>query len=424
MSMLGNRTLGVTYPLLALSLTGSPFDVGWAGFGLTLPTLVVYLPAGVIVDRFPPRLIMLACQAVRGLAALTVSALLALGELRMAYLMVGAIAEGTMWVLYTVAETALIQSLASGKTFARAASASESATHLAVMAGRPLGGLLFGLDRAVAFAGDAALFLASFLSLLAIPDAGRPPGTASGADRGVGRLTPRSLYREVSEGVTALWGNRFLREAVAVTAVTNLMVNTVITVFLAGSADISPAQVGLALAMGGLGGSIGSVGAPWLFRRLPSLRSTPTLFLQVWIWCLALAVAAVLRPPYSFALAVLLTGITGSLGNVAIRLEELGKIPGDRIARAMSAHRLVVHGVVCLAAPVGGVLVARLGVADGMVFLVAVMLAFALLFTARWWARGRRGRGGATAPRRLRPRLLTSLVAGLHEDEVSPITRK
>jgi hypothetical protein len=54
-SMLGSRLTAIGLPLLILALTGSPLVAGWAGFAAAVPSILVFLPAGALVDRWNPR---------------------------------------------------------------------------------------------------------------------------------------------------------------------------------------------------------------------------------------------------------------------------------------------------------------------------------------------------------------------------------
>src|SRR6476646_11840674 len=51
-STLGSEVSGLAFPRLVLSLTGSPAQAGIVGFARGLPYLLVYLPAGALVDRW------------------------------------------------------------------------------------------------------------------------------------------------------------------------------------------------------------------------------------------------------------------------------------------------------------------------------------------------------------------------------------
>ena len=108
-STLGSRVSATAYPLLVLALTGSPADAGLAGFLATLPYLVFQLPAGAVVDRVDRRRLMIVCDAGRAAALASLVAALATGRLALAQVMVVAFLEGTLFVVFNLAETAAVQ---------------------------------------------------------------------------------------------------------------------------------------------------------------------------------------------------------------------------------------------------------------------------------------------------------------------------
>jgi MFS family permease len=67
-STIGTRVTAVAYPLLVLALTGSPTLAGVVAFAQTLPFLLVYLPGGAWVDRWPRRRLMVLCELGRAAA--------------------------------------------------------------------------------------------------------------------------------------------------------------------------------------------------------------------------------------------------------------------------------------------------------------------------------------------------------------------
>ncbi|MGJ6965718.1 MFS transporter [Streptosporangium sp. G11] len=379
-STVGSRAVSVAYPLLALALTGSPVQAGWTSFALTFPILVFYIPAGVLADRVDPRSLMLLTETLRGLTVFTVFLALVLDRASLAHLLLAAFLEGTLWVVYSLAETALISSLVPRNQASIVMARSETISHIAVLAGRPLGGWLFGVMHATSFAVNAGLFFLALLSPLSVAAGktrkrGRPPQLHAIREiaGGVRSLAGRHLLREISDGFQELSRHPFLRRAMALTTVTNLMINALIMVFIAGSADLPSYQVGLVLAAGGMGGVAGSGLAPYL--RLEPRNFT--LFAQLWIWVLALFVAAYGEGPLFFGLAILLTGCAGALCNVAIRTFEVDTVDKAKLGRVVSVHRLVAHGAVCVAAPLGGILAAAFGIRTAAVILTVLMLAVA-----------------------------------------------
>ena len=55
LSNLGNGVSAVAYPWIASSITRSPLLLSIIGLMATMPWLVFSLPAGVFIDRFPRR---------------------------------------------------------------------------------------------------------------------------------------------------------------------------------------------------------------------------------------------------------------------------------------------------------------------------------------------------------------------------------
>src|SRR5437870_7641481 len=76
LSTVGSESAAVAYTLLVLALTHSPAKAGLTGFARLLPWVLFGLPAGVIVDRFNRKHVMIVADVVRAaaLASLGVSA--------------------------------------------------------------------------------------------------------------------------------------------------------------------------------------------------------------------------------------------------------------------------------------------------------------------------------------------------------------
>jgi predicted MFS family arabinose efflux permease len=368
-STLGTRTLAVAYPLLALVMTNSPTAAGWTGFALTIPILIFYVPGGVLVDRMRSRRVMILAEAVRGLAVVSVFLAVFFGGPSLLHLMTAAFLEGMMWVFYSLAETVLLPTLVETDRMERALGKSETATHLASLFGRPLGGYLFGLNNLIPFALNAVLFMiSSVLTVFTVERRAPRPSVARSP-----------MLRDLSEGFRALNDEPFLRGALAVVTFTNLMINSLIMIFIAGSHGLSSLMIGLVLAAGGVGGALGALAA----IRLVPPRSM--LLIHMWVWVVALMCAAVgafldVRPLF-FGLALFITGVAGALSNVSIRTVEVDRIAPKVLARVVGVSRLASQGAVCLAAPFGGFLVSSIGVEFGVMALFVAMLGMAVLVT-------------------------------------------
>ena len=76
-------------------------------------------------------------------------------------ILVVAAIEGSAWALFHPAAAAALRSVVPPTQLADAAGVQQARTATVSLAGPPLGGVLFGLGRAVPFAVDACSYLAS-----------------------------------------------------------------------------------------------------------------------------------------------------------------------------------------------------------------------------------------------------------------------
>src|ERR671931_676521 len=148
-SQLGNICSATANPLLALLLTHSPIFAGWVGAASTLPALLMYLPAGWFVDHFNRRLLMFIGQTGRLIAAILLVYALWSGHWPAVMVIVAALFEGTFFVLYSAAEITAAWQVVSSRKLHSALALNEARTHIAVIAGKPLGGVLLESNKAL-----------------------------------------------------------------------------------------------------------------------------------------------------------------------------------------------------------------------------------------------------------------------------------
>src|SRR5687768_16248645 len=79
LTMAGNFMQQVALGWLIYDLTSSPTWVGITSFARGIPMLVLALPAGVAVDRFDRRLVIITAQGLTALVAVVLAALIATG---------------------------------------------------------------------------------------------------------------------------------------------------------------------------------------------------------------------------------------------------------------------------------------------------------------------------------------------------------
>ncbi|MEV4073247.1 MFS transporter [Nonomuraea fuscirosea] len=348
LSMLGSRTIGVTYPLLAYSLTQSSTSIAWVMFASTVPGLLWYIPAGAWIDRIGPRRVMVWSEFGRGLLLTGVVFGLLAGTLEFKWLLLVALIEGTLSVHSSVAETVLIPSTVKPDKVENALALHEASVHGMVLAGRPLGGLLYGFNPVVAFATNAVMLFAAAATLGGLPR----------DIRGKGKPLSK-IFGEMRGGLTELRRNRFLRSATLITAFINFMVQGMIVVFLSEATDdhLPSALAGTILAASGIGGVIGAITSLRRGRTDRRLRHRPVMLVHLWACTVALVIPLVfLQAWWSFAVALLIIGLAGGLSNVTMRTV-LYEAPLDEVARVAGVSRLGSYSSVALGPLLAGLLV-------------------------------------------------------------------
>ena len=81
-SVIGTWMQNTAQPYLAYRISGRPLDLGLIGFASTLPTLLLALPAGVLVERWDKRKTVIVFQSIMSLQALGLAALTLTGQIQ------------------------------------------------------------------------------------------------------------------------------------------------------------------------------------------------------------------------------------------------------------------------------------------------------------------------------------------------------
>jgi predicted MFS family arabinose efflux permease len=303
LSQLGSQISLVAFPLLVLAVTGSPAKAGVVGFARTVPVAVFALPAGILVDRANRRLVMVACDGVRALALALIPIALAIGSLPYALIVVVAFIDGSGFVVSYVAERGALRQLVAPEQLPDAVARNESRTFAAMLAGPPLGGLLFGIGRAVPFLTDAISYGLSTTSMLLIRSDFQEART-------------NHDQHDLMEGLRWIWERPFLRDCALLFAGSNPVFTGLylLVVVLAKRHGASSLLVGTMLGIAAGGGLLGALLAPSLQRRL-----TPRLVLLSEAWLMVLALPLLLLAHNAILLglivatAELITPVTNSI---------------------------------------------------------------------------------------------------------------
>lgn len=111
-SVIGTWMQNTAQPYLAYRLSGRPLDLGLIGFATTVPTLVLALPAGVLVERWDKRKTAITFQAIMAVPPLVLAFLTFTGRVQIWHIAVLALIFGTASAVEITARQAMLIELA------------------------------------------------------------------------------------------------------------------------------------------------------------------------------------------------------------------------------------------------------------------------------------------------------------------------
>jgi predicted MFS family arabinose efflux permease len=251
--MFGDGIFNVALPLQALQVDRSPVGLSLVLMARVAPTVGTLLFAGVVVDRMPRRLSMLASDAARGLAVATIALGIATGGLPLWALIAMAVVFGVADAFFLPSKLAIVPELLPDELLVQGSALTTGSQQVARMvAGPALGGLVIAVaGLAAAFAADAASFAVSAAALLAVRGRRRPARTG------------RSVLAEAREGLRYCRSQRWLWMTIAALGVANLVaygpLPLLVPLLVRNVLHGGPPVLGLVTASAGAGGVIASV---------------------------------------------------------------------------------------------------------------------------------------------------------------------
>ncbi|QFY11470.1 MFS transporter [Nonomuraea phyllanthi] len=370
-SQLGSEFTRLAMPLLVLALTGSPGLAGIVAGARTVAFLLVQIPAGVWVDRWDRRRTLITAQGLQAVVSALLATLILIGQVQIWHLVTLAVLDALCAAFIEPVQDTAIRGIVPTTQLHSAYAQEESRTHAAGLIGPPLGGLLYGLGRAVPFVVDTITFLAAtiFYILAKVPRRPANQSPASSREDGEERHpVRRGMRREATEAITWLWRRRGLREVTAAVMVLNLLGGAFLIplIVLVGERGGGALTTGTVLAGLGIGGLAGALLSGRISRLLPPGR---LLLVVLTVFGAALAATALPWGPWwPMVPLVFITLSTPSL-NVVLNVVIARMVPVEMLGRmgavlSMGGTALKPFGPV-----LGGALAAALSGAVALVVL-------------------------------------------------------
>src|SRR3954467_9883778 len=276
---------------LALQLLNSPFFVGLTGFAGGIPLLIISLPAGMIIDRFDRRRLLLMVQVGVMLVSGIVAVLVATDTIAPWSILLLVAVYGTVMAFVFPVRTTIVSAMVAREDLANAVALNAAAQNATRVIGPALAGVL------IAFLGLAGTFaVAALLQILALMTTFRlPEHTKGGATRGgLG-------WDSLTLGLHVVARDAVLVRVMLLALATNILVMpylNLMPVFARDVMNLDATGLGLLLASTGLGTVAGAL----LVAHSHRLSSWPSTMVVTATLFSALVLAFALTPQYHLAI--------------------------------------------------------------------------------------------------------------------------
>ncbi|WP_315094448.1 MFS transporter [uncultured Cellulomonas sp.] len=387
-------------------LAGDAVDVGLVNAARWVPYLLFGLLAGVLVDRVRRRPLLVATDLLSAVALSAIPVLTAAGSLTVGWLGVLMAVFGLCTLVGDAAFQSFVPRLVPARLLGPAHARLDQSDAVAQASGPAVaGGLVQLLGAPVAVVVDAVSYLASAV-LMATVRVDEPRGAAERRVRDIGP--------EIGEGLRWIYRHPTLRPLALSTHAwfaCSAVAGAVMTAFALRTLHLSPATLGLALAVAGVGALVGSSVAVRLGDRWGAGHVIIAARLGTGTAWVVMAAAALLVPggPVDgtwgggrawavFALGQLLLGLCMGAENANEMAYWQTATPDRLQGRTNATRRSANRAVIVVAAPLGGLLGDAAGYGSALVVAGSTLVVVAAVSAATGMRPARLGDDHTRAP--------------------------
>ena len=415
-SLFGTQVSQIAIPFIAaVLLNASPGEVGLLTTIEFLPFLLFTLPAGVWVDRFPKKRILVIGDVGRAFMLASIPIAYALGALTIWQLYVVGFVNGLMTVFFDVADQSYLPSILERDDLVEGNAKLQISQSSAQILGQPFGGGIVALLTApVAVLIDAVSYLGSAGLILWIRETGRraagalrtgpatviseaeelAPSPAAAASvaveagaaegdltEGGGALALGGMRSQIADGLRYILGHRYLRNIAATTATSNLFGNIAFAIFPVYAyrvLQLTPEAVGTIGGLGGAGVLLGALVANRVQARFGLGRAIVGSAIMFGPFNLLMPLATPQVAFWFLSVSFFLSGISTVVYNVAQVSLRQAITPDAFLGRMNATMRFLVWGTIPVGSLIGAGLSEVIGV-QGTIWVGAILSLFAFL---------------------------------------------
>jgi MFS family permease len=348
-SNVGDGMVHAAAPLLTLTLTNDERLIAGVSFCAAIPWLVLSLPAGVYIDRFDRRKLMIAANVIRAVLFGLIAFSAATGTLSIWIFMAILIGVGCCEVIFDMSAQAFLPQIVPDHLLEKAngrLSSLEMITNTFI--GLPLGAWAFVLAIGVPFGVNAASFaLAALLvASIRIPSAKTPKANSE--------ELRNSFKADLTEGLQWLWANKLIRTLAIMLGITNMTVmfgEAIFVKYAAVELGVTGRAFGFLLALTAIGSILGGLLGEKIAKRLGVAQS---IVYSYFVFGAVGIIYFFVPNIWAVAIAASFQGVASTTWNVVTVSLRQRIIPTELFGRVNSVYRFIGTGSIGIGALIGG----------------------------------------------------------------------
>lgn len=347
---IGDGAFAAAVPLLAVTITRDPLLISVVSAATYLPSLLMSIPAGAVIDRRDRVALMWRSQAIEAVIVTVVGVLAAVGDASIAALTVMAFGLGACEVVFVNASQAILPEIVPASLLHKANGAQYTISAVGQQfAGPPIGSLLFAIAVALPFGLDAGSFALSAALLATMPRRHQPQ-----------RDHP-PLRTAMAEGMRWLAGHPLLRTLALLVSVNTFcfqLGNVTLVLLATQTLHLTTRGYGVLLA----GAAVGSVLGGLVNARIVA-RIGPLPALLVSLIANVLVFEGIGISPDASVLGgmLALNGFVTTMWSIGVVSLRQRVVPSHLLGRVSSAYRMFSVGLMPFGALAGGLVASEFG---------------------------------------------------------------
>jgi len=345
-STLGDAAYSVALGFWVLSVTGSTALMGMLMAASTLPGVLVSPFAGVLIDRYNRRNLLILMDMIRGLSIVLVSAAAFTGMIAVWMVFAAGIILSICGAVFRPGVNSSVPDIVPNSKLLNANAMLSIATTGSNMLGNVAGGFLFqllGAPLLFIFNGLSYLFSGFSLFFVTIPK--------SENDK------KQNVWKDMSDGFHFMWKLKGLRYILLMAAVINFFLSITVVLLLPlfqRNPSLGAGRYGVAMACFMGGAMAGYVVSSIIF--IPPRRKLKSLIISIVIYNISLIIAVNQSFNLSMVMFLLIGGFFNSIVNLIILSTVQAATPGDMRGKVMAFISMITQGLTPFAMALGGVL--------------------------------------------------------------------